>query len=68
VDKDRSNDPRYNFYANPTLDEIAEQQGKGPITDVSKLIGDFWPEDEPIEDFLAALREWRGHKRDDDAA
>jgi hypothetical protein len=31
-------------------------------------LGDFWPEDEPIEEFLAALREWRGHNRADRAA
>jgi hypothetical protein len=56
-----SNDPRYNFETNPTLDELIAQQGKGPVTDVRVLHGDFWPEDEPIEDFLEALREWRGH-------
>jgi hypothetical protein len=27
------------------------------------LLGDFWPEEEPIEDFLKALHEWRGHDR-----
>ncbi|MGO9097834.1 MAG: hypothetical protein ACLQGV_21735 [Bryobacteraceae bacterium] len=64
---DTQNDPRFNFDANPTLDELIAQQGKGPVTDVSVLHGDFWPEDEPIEDFLAALHEWRGHKRADRA-
>jgi hypothetical protein len=39
------------------------QQGTGPITDVSVLYGDFWPEEENVEDFIAAYREWRGHKR-----
>jgi hypothetical protein len=57
-----SNDPRYNFEANPTLDELIAQQGKGPIAEVGLLHGDFWPEDERIEDFLAALHEWRGHQ------
>jgi len=65
---DRSNDPRYNFFADPSLDEIIAQQGKGPITDVSDLHGDFWPEEESIEDFLAAVHESRGHKRADPAA
>jgi len=55
------NDPRHNFGAHPALDELVVQQGKGPITDVRVLHGDFWPEDERIEDFLAALHEWRGH-------
>jgi hypothetical protein len=65
---DRSNDPRYNFEANPSLEELIAQQGKGPITDISVLHGDFWPEEESIEDFLEALYEWRGHKKADSAA
>ena len=60
---DRSNDPRYSFDADPSVDEIIAQQGKGPIIDVAQLRGDFWTEDERIEDFLAALHEWRGHRR-----
>lgn len=60
---EKSNDPRKNFDANPTADELVAQQGKGPIKDPRVLFGDFWPEDEPIEKFLAALDEWRGHDR-----
>jgi len=63
-----SNDPRRNFYASPTVDELIAQQGKGPISDPTVLLGDFWPEDEPVEDFLAALHKWRGHDRADRAA
>jgi hypothetical protein len=44
------------------------EQGTGPIADVSALHGDFWPEEESIEDFLDTLHEWRGHKRTDSAA
>lgn len=55
------NNPCVSFEANPTLDELIAQQGKGPIEDTQILHGDFWPEDEPVEDFLKALREWRGH-------
>jgi hypothetical protein len=50
------------------LDEIIAQQGKGPIADLSVLHSDPWPEEEPIEGFLAALHEWRGHKRTGPAA
>ena len=64
----KTNDPRYNFDANPTLDALIAQQGKGPIAGVQALRGDFWPEDERIEDFLAALHAWRGHKKADPAA
>lgn len=66
--KDKTNDPRCNFDADPSLDEIIAQQGKGPIIDLSVLHGDFWPEEESIESFLAALHEWRGHKRAGPAA
>ena len=58
---EESNDPRYNFDAHPELDDLIAQQGKGPIMDM--LRGNFWPDDEPIEDFLASLHEWRGHKK-----
>jgi len=62
------NDPRYDFDASPSLGELIAQQGKGPIKDVRKLYGDFWPEDESVENFLSALHEWRGHSRTDPAA
>lgn len=60
---DNSKDPRYNFRASSSIEELIAQQGKVPITDVSALHGDFRPEEENIEDFIAALHEWRGHKR-----
>lgn len=63
-----SNDPRDNFYASPTVDELIAQQGKGPISDPTVLLGDFWPENEPVEEFIAALHEWRGHNHADRAA
>jgi hypothetical protein len=65
---DRSKDPRFNFYASPTVEDVIAQQGKGPIGDPTTLLGDFWPEDEPVEEFLAALHEWRGHNKTDRAA
>ena len=66
--KNRTADPRYNFDAHPSLEELIAQQGKGPIQDVSVLRGDFWPENEPVEEFIAALHEWRGHDKTDRAA
>jgi hypothetical protein len=65
---DKLNDPRFNFDADPSLEEIVAQQGKGPIPDLSVLHGNFWPEDETIEEFLEALHEWRGHRRANPAA
>jgi hypothetical protein len=52
----------------PTVDELMQEQGVGPIKDPSELLGDFWPEEEPIERFLEALHEWRGHRKNDRAA
>ena len=63
-----TNDPRFNFYARPSLYELVMQQGKRPIVDISELQGNFWPDDEPIEEFLSALREWRGHRQAEPAA
>ncbi len=65
---EKPNDAWHNFYANPTVAELIAQQGKGPIHDPAILLGDFWPEEEPVEEFLAALHEWRGHNKSDRAA
>ena len=59
---------RYSATGHPSLEQLIEEQGTGPITDVSLLRGDFWPEEESIEEFLAMLHEWRGHLRTDPAA
>ena len=60
---DDSNDPRSSYRGHPSFEELMVQQGTGPITDVSALHGHCWPEEENVEDFIAAYREWRGHKR-----
>ena len=49
----------------PSIEQLMAEQGTGPITDVSELHGDFWPEEESVEEFVATIREWRGHKRTD---
>ena len=43
----------------PTAEELAAQQGVSPVADFDSLLGDFWPEDESIDDFLEALHRWR---------
>lgn len=63
-----SKDPRFDFQASPTLEELTLQQGKKPTENPQILHGDFWPEDESVEEFLAALHEWRGHVKADRAA
>jgi hypothetical protein len=42
---------------------LAEQQGVHPIADFGSLLGG-WPEDESIDGFLAALRDWRQENLD----
>ena len=44
------------------------EQVQGAFPDGSMLHGDFWSEEESIEDSLETLDEWRGHKRTDPAA
>jgi hypothetical protein len=41
------------------LVELARQQGAPLSVRFEDLIGDFWPEDETCDEFIAAVREWR---------
>lgn len=59
---------QYSADGHPSVERLMAEQGTGPITDVSVLHGDFWPEEESVEEFLEALHEWRGRKRTDPAA
>jgi hypothetical protein len=43
----------------PTIAELAAEQGVKPIEDIDELVGDFWPEEESADEFLATLRAWR---------
>jgi hypothetical protein len=58
----------YRATGHPSGEQLVAQQGTGPVTDVNVLRGDFWPEEESIDEFLATLHEWRGHVRTDPAA
>jgi hypothetical protein len=58
----------YASSGHPSIEQLMAEQGTGPITDVSVLHGDFWPEEESVEEFVATIREWRGHKRTDPSA
>ncbi len=68
-DDAESEDSTSTFYAHNSVEELARQQGVGPVTDVSVLVGDFWPEDESSEEFIETLANWRkegngGSKKD----
>jgi hypothetical protein len=59
---------KYAHAGHPTAAELIAAQGLTFPQDPSDLAGNFWPEEESIDDFLAAMREWRGHARTDPAA
>jgi len=59
---------KYSRQGHPTIDELVAEQGVIFPREPRELLGDFWPEDESIEDFLRELREWRGHRNTDPAA
>lgn len=48
------------------LMKMAEEQSVKPLTPEDlKAMGSVWPEDESVDDFIAAVEEWRseGEKR-----
>jgi predicted RNase H-like HicB family nuclease len=47
--------------ARPDLAALANEQGVEPTGDFDALLGDFWPEDEGADEFVSALRTWRGN-------
>lgn len=51
------------------LESLAAAQGVTPTADISKLRGDFWPDDDNIDDFVIEVRRWRdGEAEEDDNA
>ena len=59
---------KYARSGHPSVQELVAEQGTKFRADPAELLGDFWPEEESIEDFLRALRGGRGHDRSDRAA
>ncbi len=59
---------KYARQGHPSIDELIAEQGVTFPRDPCDLLGSFWPDNESIDDFLAALREWRGRARTDPAA
>ena len=59
---------QYAHQGHPALEELIAAQGLAFPRDPQDLLGNFWPEEESIDDFLNALREWRGCTRTDPAA
>ena len=66
--KQQSVAEKYAREGHPSIDELVAEQGTAFPADPRELLGDFWPEEESIEDLLIALHEWRGHRKTDRAA
>jgi hypothetical protein len=41
------------------LEALAAPQGVPTVSDFDSLLGDFWPEEESADQFIATIREWR---------
>jgi len=50
--------PSPDFWQGDDVHALAEHQGVQPVADFDALLGG-WPEDEPVDDFIAAVYEWR---------
>jgi hypothetical protein len=55
------------FYALPSIERLALDQGVPPTTQFEDLLGKSWPENQSVEDFFEARRRWRRERRDLDA-
>jgi hypothetical protein len=59
---------KYSRQGHPSVEELIAAQGLTFPRDPRDLLGNFWPEEESTDDFLAAMRDWRGHAKTDPAA
>jgi hypothetical protein len=41
-----------------SVEQLVAEQGTRPL-EFEEMLGDFWPEEESVDDFLAAWRTWR---------
>ena len=41
-----------------SIEQQVAEQGTRPLS-YEEMLGNFWPEDESVDDFLATLHEWR---------
>jgi hypothetical protein len=59
---------KYAHGGHPSIEELMTAQGVTFPRDPRDFLADFWPEEESIDDFLAALYEWRGRVKTNPAA
>ncbi len=56
--------PEATFWTGLTLAELAAAQGVTPLQSLDELWSDFWPAEEPVDDFIAAVHQWRREEGD----
>jgi len=60
LDQDEEREEEAPLFEQQTdIEQLAVEQGVGPVTDFESLLGDFWPEDESADEFIAQVRAWR---------
>jgi len=47
------------FWTGYDVVTLAEEQGVQPVQSLDDLWGDFWPEDESVDEFIETVRRWR---------
>lgn len=64
---EQSIEQKYGRSGHPSIEELKLAQGTIPTSNPRELLGDFWPESENIDEFLATVRKCRGHMDTDQA-
>lgn len=50
--------PELKNWESKSVEELAREQGVGPVNYLADL-GIGWPEDEDVDEFIEAVRQWR---------
>ena len=59
-ERGRGLEPTLTFHSSQAdLDRLIAAQGVKPVARFEDVLGDFWPEEESADEFIAAVREWR---------
>ena len=51
--------PAATFWENVSVVELANAQRVKPVKNLDELWGTFWPEEEPVDDFIDTIYQWR---------
>jgi len=58
-------EPETAFWENKSLDELLQNTPISPVSDISDLASDFWPEDESADDFIDHVYQQRKENIED---